>query len=322
MHILLTVLRWAGLVLIVLVLLLLVLAMCLLFVPVRYRIAGVWKDKKEGEVHLTWLFHLLHLRAGYGQRAEGFWYDLRVLGFSIFNSRSGDKNAEKRTEPATRSSGNAEKTKQAEGAKYKHEQSEEEPCLKSTDKEEPYKEEPYKEEQAVNKTSAKKTSAKKTRIKKPLIKRMSAKKKKQASGKRRAWKNPFKRLVSLRRSLGQLKQKWEFLTDEKNLESFRFLLRQGRRLLAHIRPRKGRMNIEFGFDDPAVTGQALAAYSLIYPFLHEHLEVIPQFEQTMFEAEGELKGRLCVAVLLWLLWEIFRDRHTWALLRNTPSTAS
>ena len=108
----------------------------------------------------------------------------------------------------------------------------------------------------------------------------------------------------------------EWFSDEKNQESLQLLLRQARRLAAHGLPRRGSGEITFGFEDPGLTGQVLAAASLVYPFCHRQLKLYPVFDRRILEGQFDFRGRIRSAYVLWLAWEIYRDKHTWRMIRR------
>ena len=116
------------------------------------------------------------------------------------------------------------------------------------------------------------------------------------------------------REFVQEKKMW--LEDEKNQASLKLLYRQTKRLLVHLWPRKGRCTVTFGFDDPYTTGQVLQAASLIYPFYHRQLFLYPVFDEKILDAEGSLKGRIRLSVILWLVLQVLFDGHTRRMLKG------
>lgn len=88
MHIVLLVLKGAGLFLGGLAVFLLALLLMVLFVPVRYRVSAVYGEKeRDAKVRISWLLHLLSLEAVYA--GEGFKIRLRLLGIGL--GRRGQK---------------------------------------------------------------------------------------------------------------------------------------------------------------------------------------------------------------------------------------
>ena len=68
MHIVLLILKILGILLLVILGLLLLILCTVLFVPVRYRIQGLWKEEKWIRVQVSWLLSLVSFRGGYDMK--------------------------------------------------------------------------------------------------------------------------------------------------------------------------------------------------------------------------------------------------------------
>ena len=62
-------------------------------------------------------------------------------------------------------------------------------------------------------------------------------------------------------------------------------------------PQKWKLRLKFGFDDPYYTGQAMVYYSLIHPFIYSNAEVIPDFDNVIFDGSIHAKGRIRIITL-------------------------
>lgn len=69
-------------------------------------------------------------------------------------------------------------------------------------------------------------------------------------------------------------------------------------LLRHTKPKKLKGYLRFGFDDPAMTGYAMAGYGILYPIWHPKLSVEPDFEKQELDCRIQLKGKVRVCHLL------------------------
>ncbi len=86
--IILTILKVIGIVLLLFLFLILVLLSLILFVPVRYKGNGTKKDNPDtmcGELHFTWLFHLIHGTIQYN--SDGLHWTVKLLGFTVLDDR-------------------------------------------------------------------------------------------------------------------------------------------------------------------------------------------------------------------------------------------
>lgn len=72
-------------------------------------------------------------------------------------------------------------------------------------------------------------------------------------------------------------------------------------LFRHIRPRKIKANINFGFDEPHLTGQVLGYIAIGYNVLKinpDNIVIEPDFENKIFKGNIKAKGRFLLIVLL------------------------
>lgn len=107
----------------------------------------------------------------------------------------------------------------------------------------------------------------------------------------------------------KIKQWYTFLLMEDTRQAVRFLKGKGKLLFRHILPRKMKGKILFGFEDPAWTGQTLAAAAMLCPLYKNQLQITPVFDRAVLEGELKLKGRIFGGYLLWQAWQIYRNRE-------------
>lgn len=115
---------------------------------------------------------------------------------------------------------------------------------------------------------------------------------------------------------GRIKQWKLFLTAKTTKRALKFLLGEGKELLYHIRPRKVKGNLKFGFEDPAATGQILAGLSVIYPFYKNRLIITPVFNEKILEGDLYLRGHILGWVLLKIAWKIYRNTDVKTTIRK------
>ena len=114
----------------------------------------------------------------------------------------------------------------------------------------------------------------------------------------------------------KIKSFWEskekvtsFLTDDVHVEAFKIVKTELGILARHLRPRRIRGFVRFGFEDPYRTGQVLAGLSILYPFYGEHVEIYPDFEHKILEGDLYVKGHIRMVHLASLLWRLFFNRY-------------
>lgn len=96
-----------------------------------------------------------------------------------------------------------------------------------------------------------------------------------------------------------------FVTNERNQRVFFMILGQSKRLVHHILPKKVLLQADIGFDDPATTGNVLAAASILYAFYGDRIQVTPYFDQEILEGEVEASGRIRLGILLYLAAKVW-----------------
>ena len=124
--------------------------------------------------------------------------------------------------------------------------------------------------------------------------------------------NTGKRLYRrLRGALKQAESFKELLEDEELIRVVKRLFGDGKKGIRHFLPKKFSGDVAFGFDDPAMTGQTLAAVSAFMPLFNDRLSVEPDFTEARFEAALTVSGRIYAFHFLKILWDVYRDKELW-----------
>lgn len=289
-HILLLILKAIGILILVLLGLVLAVVCLVLFVPVCYEAGGSWKDKPAGKGKISWLFGAVSLSAGYDGDESGLTAGVRLFGQKLWEMGE-EKETPKAPWPL------------------------DEETLRGTDAE---RKEPKDRKKPEEKETALWEENQQPRPE-PEDKRHTEHKKKDVFGRIKVFLEKLKfsfqsfcdKLKNMQ-NIAEEKKAW--LEDEENQASLKLLWKQTGRFLRHVCPRGGKGSVTFGFEEPYLTGQALSAAALIYPFFEGNLEICPVFDDTVFEAEGSFKGRIRAGYLLWLGLGILRDGHTRRML--------
>ena len=94
---------------------------------------------------------------------------------------------------------------------------------------------------------------------------------------------------------------------------------QLKKIWRNIRPSSHRITLELGTPDPAQMGEILAVFGLCMPFLGNTVSVTPYFDRFVIEGDMEIKGRMTVFVFLRTVWIMLFDKDLkklWDLLKN------
>lgn len=297
LQLILLILKVIGLVLLSIIGLLLFMVMLVLFVPVRYRGILHYHDALTAQVRLSWLLHIISVRAIY---ADGeFKKILRIFGIPLKKKEKKQRTEKKKkTDQKNQTADEVVTQERSEEIEDRLEtKAPEEQTEKEIVSEKPPKEEiPEKEKKLT------------------LITK---------------WKQFIKMLYdffhkiqytirNIYDKIGEIKEKIEyyidFLQDEHNQSAFGLLLNQVGVLLRHVKPRRFRADLKIGTEDPATTGTILAILGIIYPFFNGGMHITPFYDQTVFEADTDFRGRVTGVVLLKTAWKVYFDQDFKQLL--------
>ncbi len=310
------ILKWLGILLLVILGLVLAVLLAVLFVPIRYEAEGSFKGEPAAKGRVSWLWRLFSCQVVYDGEAE---VSLRIFGVKTGRKKEAADGAEEAEIPepvVTAREKHPEKEAPAGGNKP----GEEAPVSGNKSGEEcPAPEMP----ETCERTSAEKleSDAAKAAPEQPGAETETGKKRQK---KKRIRQNPFQKIkVTFQRICGKLKtaeEKWQklrdFLEKEENKNTFRLLKRQVIRLFRHILPGKVSGKVRFGFEDPYTTGRILTYISPFYGWYGRKIQVIPVFDEQVLEGEISLKGRIRIATLLFIGFQVWRDKNFRTLLKR------
>lgn len=101
----------------------------------------------------------------------------------------------------------------------------------------------------------------------------------------------------------------ELLQRESTKQAFGLCKKQLLRILKNISPTKYSVKLHLGFEDPAVLGNILAVWGMIYPWHMGRIDICPEFEESIVEGSFFLKGRVRIYILLWTVWLFLTDKN-------------
>lgn len=271
--ILLTILKILGLLLLVVLGILLVFVFLVLFVPIRYRIVLHRKETEEtpmtAKVSVTWLLHMVKAFFSYPEEA---YIKIKLFFITVFRS---DKPS---------------------GEKGKKEKKQKEKTQKKGRRAEEHK----SDDQTINKKEQKETDKEAGKI--------EQKENPGNTGQNRESKKDFfKKLLSILKNIKytitkicdkikHIVNNIRYYIDILKSDTFRMAwnkcMPQVFGLMKSILPKKLQGSITIGTEEPASTGQILAAYGILYPLLGNHIEIIPDFEHKIVEGDLFIKGKI------------------------------
>lgn len=313
LEIVLLILKIAGVILLSILGILIVLTGIVLFVPVRYRGDFLVSDKTESgkrafimKFRAAWFLRIVRVYATYEDKPR---VRFKLLFFTLMDTareKKTKRNGKEKNKEKTRKKAEEDTQQRTEGNTRQE-------AEESTQQE---AEESIWQETDIGEDGAEPVSKEAGRA---------------PDGKLKSKKKTIKSLISniLQTSrefcdkLRNIKKKTEKIEDlwkSGHMTNSRVLLqRQFCYLLKHTRPKKLSGYLRFGFDDPSITGYAMALYGILYAIWSPEVSVEPDFEKRVLDAHILLKGKIrvwhFVRVILRLL--LSKDvRHVIEDVRN------
>ena len=294
LHMILTILKVVGILLLAVLGLVLFFLLSALFVPVCYRMWGKrTATVLEGKASVSWLFGLIRLSVGYVDSQSKL--ELYLFGIPLLALKDRiDRWRKKRRKPGKRMrQGKSSDTKPADQMRKDNQ---------AVQVKEPA-EKPVQDQVDSDSTEQEPDTAAVIfqKIKEILLK---------------IWRFPGRVLERIRKSrltfrqfCDKLKKWYRFLQMDDTKQALLFLKGKGFLVLRHMLPVKIQGNLHFGFEDPSITGQVLAVAGMGYPLYGKTFRLIPDFEQQVLEGEVNLKGRVFGGYLLLQAWQIYRCKE-------------
>lgn len=297
-HILLLILKIIGWILLVILGILLLLAAIFLLVPVTYEGeihgSGEWK-RVSGSLRVSWLYSLVKGEIFYREGAMDWKFRLAWKKFSCEQTEEAAGSAVLKEDAQKGTQKKSEKLQPKETKIPKAESSPEGiGQIEFQKREHPGTEKKRRQKEREQE----KSSAPKPDLEERI------------SGKIERIQCTFRKICDMLRSLAKKKESvTEFLTDEIHQSAFMKGLTEVRRLFRFLKPSHCEADLEFGFSDPSVTGYVLAVASMVYPFVGEHVELAPNFEEQLLVGSARIAGKIRACYFVIVVWNLFWNKN-------------
>lgn len=310
--IILTVLKMIGIIVLVLLGLLLLLLLLFLFVPVRYRAKGIYKEKEiyiQGRA--TWLLHSVSALAAFeqGQKEAPFYMRLKILGIPVLDSRKPKRDRNKKVK---KSKNKKEKdwkeddvSKEIQTASVNIEEKQEDAIEVQSEAsvQVPY----YQEEDELEDTIQEKSNYFQ-KIKIIYLKFVNF------------FKNikfTFQKICdTIRKIKSNIKYYLHLLQLDSTKQAFAVCKKQLGCVLKRIVPKKYNIKLHLGFEDPAIMGEILAVWGMLYPFHQGAIDIQPEFEQAVIEGDFYFKGHIRFFTFVRAACICFFDKNIKQLIKH------
>ena len=319
-HILFMILKALGILLLVLLFLVLLIVCTVLFLPLCYR-AQVQKEEEgfacvKASGRVSWLFGAVALTASYEeQKSEAqillFGASLETWKRRLKKIRRGEASVPRTEENETENALEAEKTAEQKAPDQKEKQQK-----VTAQKEQPEQEQ---EPDAPKKSILERFFGRIEYLPEKLLNLAS----RLLQTAFRLLELPFRLLEKLEQKIQagrRLKRKWESVKKFFRSKMFREALLHAKKevlyFLKKAAPKKVTGTVRFGFDDPALTGEALGILGMIYGKLPKDLSIQPDFEQEILRGDVRMKGSFQAVTAAGIALRLFRDQNLRKTIRH------
>lgn len=293
LHILLFVLKIIGII-ITAILGILVLLLCIvLFVPFRYEIKGRSEGTAaslKGKIKVTWLLHLF--RADVYYKDQKLMWRIRFAWFKRMAGKKGgiqNENEEEEGQPISENVGEKpEEVKSGESIQEEFKEVEEdlEEAVEAISSD--------AEEHEENSEKVKKKRDGLLQKIQTFIKKI---------------KCTIQGLCDKIKLLTEKKDKLtQFVQDETHIRAYEGIKKELLWYLKKLKPKKIEAVLRYGFDDPSYTGKLLAVLAVLYPFMSEETEIVPDFEHQVFQGRFAVCGKVKVSHIASVAWRLFWNK--------------
>lgn len=283
LHIIGLILRILGICLLGIIGVLLLLLCILLFVPVRYELRAEFPGEIRGSkvnFRLTWLLHLLSAKACYEEQELTWRVRVAWKKFAKAEMPVGETEEEPDIEKAA-------DTKQEPDAKQALDEKEKSDIKEASDIKGISEDSSKKRTERENQENGKKE--KKPSVYERLNQKIIA-----------IWrkiKYTFVKICGkikgIAKNISDTKDAIQiFLNDEVHRSAFRKVKKELIWMKRLLKPKIFRVRLNYGFEDPCLTGQVLGLLGMVYPFVGDNMEIEPDFEQKVLQGDIHIKGRI------------------------------
>ena len=297
-HILLLILKIIGITLLVV---LGILLLILLF-PVTYKISGQLDEKDYSlKIKAGWLFSLLHFSLNV-EKKQDMKMKFRILGIpvNIFNREKKQKKKTKKHKKEEKEGVASEKAAEELPKQNITENK------RITDDEEQENANIRKEEKRESSDNGFLNKIKKLFLRiKNTIKRIIANIKKTAN--------------DIQGMIDKVKHFKKVITSSVTKKAYRYAKNILKKLFKHIMPGKIKADINFGFEEPDLTGKTLgyiAVTASAFNVNMKRINIVPNFEKSVLKGRICMKGHIVVGIVLIYLMKLYFNKEIHYLVKK------
>lgn len=326
--IVLTILKIIGIALLVILGILLVLICLALFVPVRYRAGGTYKDNIiNASMSASWLLHIISAKIGYEGKGQPH-IKVKFLFFTLFDNLAAnkkEKTAKNKSKKGKNSVGYGEEI-QAASIEENGSQPQKESSVNADTDINTAKASDDSIDINVSETKSDNSdtiididgngdaagmdiNSEQKQHKGNIIQKVRKILKKLIDFVQNI-KYTFNKICD---TIASIRSNAEYYLNLLQLDSTKAAFLKCRnellRVFRMLAPKKFQTNLHLGFDNPATLGDIMAVWGMLYPFHQGRVNIQPEFEQTIIEGDFSFKGRISLFVFVRTALVIFFDKN-------------
>lgn len=279
MSVFLLILKIIGIFLLSIIGLALFLVLLVLFVPVRYKGKGYYRNNEyDFKANASWLLHIVSFSYGLKEK-EGLCF--RLFGIKFKNSKKEDTNTSVNVD---------NETVKEEEEDFMSFDSLPDSDVSNPDEVPKVSTEDNNDNQTVERKEKKKNKA----PKEPKKKKEKHKEKKDKQ------KSSF---------YDNIKKYYEIIQTPEFEKGFDYSKKKIGRLLKILLPKSWKVSGTVGFEDPALTGKLYEFMGIFYPIFENHLFIDGDFENSVIDVKGYFKGRISVFKVLFIGASVYFNKN-------------
>lgn len=311
LHILLCILKWIGIILLSILALILLILFAVLFVPLRYKAKGRYEEKPDVAVTVSWLLHLVHVKVQY---TDALFWQVRILGIPFLDSRRKKKQKEPEIKSETATEEDAENrldetddgTAGIQASAVTEESQGTEADMDAEEVFETRENTKVSEEDADDDADSEETRkgfwAKVSEFVRAIFRTIAQ----VFHNIRYTIQNICDKIKNVRENIGYYHS---VITSDEGRKTVAMVKRELGNLFKHIAPKKFRLSLRFGFDDPSTTGQVMGIAGMLYPIWNYDITLQPDFEQKVVAGQLYIRGRIRVFTVIRIAWRVYFNKN-------------
>lgn len=303
MGILFLVLKMIGFILLGLLAFLILLLLAVLFVPIRYRVVAQYEEKAIARITAGWFLHLIGVRLVISDQEKSC--KLKLFGIPLVDFFSPRK--DRRKKRRSKSHQDKQPAKQSvHRNKQPVEQSvhlDEQPVEQSVHQDEQNNLQIKEEQQQIGSEKEKASG---------FDTDQASDEKASFFTKVRIYINRISdKIKEIRKKETNLKEKYNkwlvVLKRDRTKEALEKCKNTLCKVLKAVLPRKWKLFVHYGMEDPALTADILGYYWMLFAVLSGHIDCQPDFENKVFECNLHAKGYIRMITMVIAGWKFLFD---------------